>query len=472
VVVVGGGLGGLSAALHLAGAGRQVTVVERAAGPGGRAGVIHDAGYTFDTGPTVVTMPSLIADTLGAVGENLDDWLDLRRLDPAYRARFADGSMLDVHADVDAMADAVAALCGPREADGYRRLVTYLRALYEIEMPHFIARNLDSPFTLPPRPLLRLIALGGFRRLAPKVASFVRDDRLRRLFTFQSLYAGLAPAQALALYAVITYMDCVAGVYFPMGGVHAVPRALAGAAARHGVSFRYGTAVARVEARRGRATAVITDDGDRIAADVVVDNRPAVRRRMRYAPSCVVLHAGVRSGGRPDTHHTISFARAWQRTFDEIDRQGRLMSDPSFVLTRPTVTDPSLAPDGAHSHYALFPVPNLDHRPPIDWPAQTPHYVDHMLATLAARGFGIDPEVLHVTTPAEWRDPAGTPFGPAHRLTQTGPFRPPTLDRRIENLVFCGAHTQPGTGVPMVLVSGRLAAERVVGEHVLSATIA
>lgn len=481
VVVIGAGLGGLSAALHLAGAGRDVTVLERADEPGGRAGVLRDGGYAFDTGPTVITMPSLIAEALAAVGEELDDWLDLRRLDPAYRARFADGSTLDVYADADAMASAVRALCGPRDADGYRRLVAYLRELYKLELPHFIARNLDSPLALLGRPLLELVRLGAFRRLAPKVGTFVRDERLRRLFTFQAMYAGLAPAQALAIYAVIAYLDCVAGVYFPMGGVHAVPRALAGAAEKHAVTFRYGTAATRIDVSAGRAVAVRTDTGERIPADVVVVNADAPSayrelldrepRRLRYSPSCVVLHAGVRNV-RPDAHHTISFGAAWQSTFDEIIRQGRVMSDPSFLLTTPTVTDPSLAPPGAHSQYVLFPAPNLDQRRPIDWAAEAPRYADHMLATLAARGFDIDPEVQHVTTPADWGGPAGTPFAATHRFGQTGPFRLPTLDRRVENLVFCGANVQPGVGVPMVLVSGRLAAQRIAGADIASATIA
>jgi phytoene desaturase len=482
-VIVGAGLAGLSAALHLAGAGREVIVLERSDRPGGQAGALHDRGYMFDTGPTVLTMPSLIAETLAAVGESLDDWLDLRRLDPAYRARFPDGSTLDVHADVEATAAAIQALSGARDAQGYRRLVAYLRELYEIEMPHFIARNLDSPWALLGRPLLRLISLGGFGRLGPRVASFVQDDRLRRLFTFQAMYAGLAPGQALAIYGVITYLDCVGGVYFPMGGVQAVPQALAGAAVKHGVAIRYGTVGTRIEVDRTRAAAVITGSGERIAADVVVVNAdPATAyaellgrepRRMRYSPSCAVLYAGVR-GARPDAHHTISFGEAWNSTFDEIIRQGRLMSDPSFLLTAPTVTDPSLAPDGAHAYYALFPAPNLEHRRPIDWTKESSRYVEHMLETLAGRGFDIDAEVQHVTTPADWAAqgmPAGTPFAAAHRFGQTGPFRLPTLDRRIENLVFCGSNIQPGVGIPMVLLSGRLAAERVLRAGGPSATI-
>jgi phytoene desaturase len=481
VVVVGAGLGGLSAALHLAGAGRQVTVVERERVPGGRCGLIVDGDYRFDTGPTVLTMPQLVAEPLAAVGEELSDWLTLRRLDPAYRARYADGSTIDLRADVHDMADEIARTCGAEDARGWLRYVEFLRELYRVEMPNFIARNLDSPLQLMRPPLARLIALGGFRRLNRTVGHYLRDERLRRLFSFQAMYAGLSPAQALGIYAVISYMDCVEGVYFPQGGMHAVPRALAAAAAKHGVDVRYGTPVRRIEVRQGRARAVVTTDDERIPADVVVVNadlpiayaelidepRPPRRlRRLRYSPSAVVLHAG--SSARLDglAHHTIDFGAAWETTFAEIIDQGRTMSDPSFLLTTPSLTDPSLAPEGRHTYYALFPAPNTRGR--VDWPAERTAYREHMLSTIEKRGYdgfsaGIETE--HLVTPVDWQAQglaAGAPFAAAHTFTQTGPFRPPTLDRRVENLVFCGSNTQPGVGVPMVLVSGRLAAQRII----------
>jgi phytoene desaturase len=486
VVVVGAGLGGLSAAMHLAGAGRNVLVLERAAGPGGRAGLLHEHGYRFDTGPTVLTMPALVADALAAVGEELDDWLTLHRLDPAYRARFADGSVIDVRADPDAMADEIAATCGTKDADGYRAFVAYVQRLYQLEMPHFIERNLDSPLQLLSPALIRLVAMGGFRRLGPKVASFFDDDRLRRLFSFQAMYAGLSPARALAIYAVITYMDCVEGVYFPEGGMHAVPRALASAGAAHGVTFRWNTEVAGIEVSGDRARAVLTADGERIPADVIVVNAdlptayqrllppgyaPRRLRRLRYSPSAVVLHAGS-SATYPDAlHHTIEFGAAWSETFDELIRDGQLMSDPSFLLTNPTRTDSSLAPPGRHIYSALFPAPNLDprRRHRIDWAIEGGRYRDEIVATLEKRGYpgfadGIETE--HFVTPADWLAQgiaAGAPFAAAHDFGQTGPFRAPTLDRRLGNLLFCGSNTQPGVGIPMVLVSGKLAAARVTG---------
>ncbi len=481
VVIVGAGLGGLSAALHLAGAGRQVTVLEREAVPGGRCGLIADSGYRFDTGPTVLTMPQLLAEPLRAVGEDLADRLTLHRLDPAYRARFADGSVIDVRADVHDMADEIRDTCGPDDAAGWLRYVDFLRALYAVEMPHFIERNLDSPLQLVGAPLARLAGMGAFRRLAPKLGGYVADPRLRRLLSFQAMYAGLAPAQALAIYAVITYMDCVEGVYFPEGGMHAVPTALAGAATDHGVQIRYGTEVASVEVVDGWARAVRTAEGERVPADVVVVNAdlptayeqllPGVRtprrvRRLRYSPSAVVLHAGT-AAEVTDAHHTIDFGAAWETTFREIIRDGQVMSDPSFLLTNPTRTDPGLAPAGRQTYYALFPAPNTRGR--VDWTTERARYRDHVLATLERRGYtglGASLEVEHLVTPADWQAQglaAGAPFAAAHSFGQTGPFRPTTLDRRAGNVVFCGSNTQPGVGVPMVLVSGRLAAQRVTG---------
>ncbi|HEX6935287.1 MAG TPA: phytoene desaturase family protein, partial [Actinomycetes bacterium] len=268
VVVVGAGLGGLSAALRLAGAGRRVTVLEREQVPGGRAGLLQDQGYAFDTGPTVLTMPDLIADALDCVGESLPDWLTLEPVTPLYRARFADGSALDVHADVEAMCAELSEVCGPAEAAGYRRYVDFVSRLYQLQMRDFIDRNIDSPLQLVTPSLARLVAMGGFRRLAPKVAQYLRDPRTQKVFSFQAMYAGLSPYDALAIYAVIAYMDSVAGVYFPRGGMHAVPKALAGAAEKHGVEIRYGTEVVGVERRGRRATAVLTASGERVPCDV------------------------------------------------------------------------------------------------------------------------------------------------------------------------------------------------------------
>ncbi|MDG4807133.1 phytoene desaturase family protein [Micromonospora sp. WMMD1120] len=481
VVVVGAGLGGLACALHLAGSGRQVTLLERESVPGGRAGRLGVDGYEFDTGPTVLTMPDLIAEALGAVGEELRDWLDLTPLDPAYRAYYPDGSTLDVLTDTTRMAAEISRVCGPREADGYLRFVDYARELWRLERADFIERNLDAPTDLITGNLLKLLAGGAFRRLQTKINQFFRDPRTQRIFSFQAMYAGLAPHDALAIYAVITYLDSVAGVYFPRGGIHAVSRAMAGAAEKHGVRIRYDTTVTRVETANGRATGVLTADGDLVPADVVVlnpdlpiayrDLLPAApKRRLTYSPSCVVLHVGSRQAYSKIAHHNIHIGRAWKGTFDEVIRRGELMTDPSLLVTNPSRTDPTVAPPDRHTYYVLAPVPNL-HRAPFEWRGDlTQRYTDQLIGTLEERGyvgFGAGVEVLQAITPAEWEEQgmaAGTPFAAAHTLFQTGPFRPSNLHRDLSNVVFVGSGTQPGVGVPMVLISGKLAANRVTGE--------
>ncbi|GIF74742.1 phytoene desaturase family protein [Asanoa siamensis] len=479
VVVVGAGLGGLAAALHLAGAGRRVTILERESVPGGRAGRLSVGGYEFDTGPTVLTMPDLIAEALAAVGEELGDWLELLPLDPAYRAHYPDGSTLDVITDTTRMAAEISRVCGAREADGYLRFVDFTRKLWHLERDDFIARNFDAPTDLLTGNLLRLLAAGAFRRLQTKVDQFFRDPRTRRIFSFQAMYAGLAPHDALAIYAVIAYLDSVAGVFYPRGGVHAVPRALAGAAEKHGVQIRYDCAVTRVETAGGRAVAVHTATGERIPADVVVLNPdlPVAattllgepRRRLRYSPSAVVLHVGSTQGYERIAHHNIHFGRTWRRTFAEIIDRGELMSDPSLLVTNPSRTEPTVAPAGRHGYYVLAPVPNLD-RAPLDWRGPLgQRYADELMATLERRGyagFAAGVEVLRVVTPADWAASgmaAGTPFAAAHSLFQTGPFRPGNLHSSLSNVVFTGSGTQPGVGVPMVLISGKLAAGRIVG---------
>jgi phytoene desaturase len=325
--------------------------------------------------------------------------------------------------------------------------------------------------------------MGGFRRLQPKINQFFRDPRTQRIFSFQAMYAGLAPHDALAIYAVIAYLDSVAGVFFPKGGMHAVPKAMAGAAEKHGVQFHYDTTVEKVTTANGRATGVITSTGRHIPADVVVlnpdlpvayrDLLPPSRRprRLRYSPSCVVLHIGSRQGYAKTAHHNIHFGKAWKRTFDEVIRQGRLMSDPSLLVTNPSRTDPSAAPDGRHTYYVLAPTPNLD-TAPLDWTGGLARrYADELVETLEQRGyrgFGDGIEVERIITPADWADQgmaAGTPFASSHTFAQTGPFRPGNLHPTLPNVVFTGSGTQPGVGVPMVLISGKLAASRVTGTN-------
>jgi phytoene desaturase len=246
------------------------------------------------------------------------------------------------------------------------------------------------------------------------------------------------------------------------------------------VTFKYNTTVTKLDVENGRAKAVITDKGERIECDVVVMNpdlpvvwrdllgkTPLSIKRLKYSPSCATLLVGSSKKYDHVAHHNIHFGKSWDGVFDELIKKKTLMSDPSVLVTIPTKDDAELAPAGKESYYILYPTPNLD--ADIDWKTQARPYRDHMIKTLEDRGyagFGDSIETEVMTTPLDWQAQGmerGAPFASAHTFFQTGPFRPRNIAAGFENVVFAGSGTQPGVGVPMVLISGRLAAERIVG---------
>jgi phytoene desaturase len=486
VVVIGAGLAGLSTACHLAGRGYDVTVVEREDIPGGRSGLLQRDGFTFDTGPSVLTMPDLIADVLRAAGSDLSALGPLKRLDPAYRACYADGSTIMVRGNREAMRQEIAETCGSVDAAAFEGFVEWLRKLYVVEMPNFIDTNFDSPLGLLKNPLAaaKLLQLGAFRRLGPVVRSHFQDPRLHRLFSFQAMYAGLAPEKALALYAVITYMDSIEGVFFPEGGMHAVPLALAQAAEKAGAQFRYGESVEAVlRSPTGRVAGVRLAGGDAVQADAVVctlDTPVAYEHLLPelspprgarpgtgdYSPSAVVWHVGARGLPEgPAAHHNIHFGSEWNTAFDALLDRGELMPDPSRMVTMTSADAPGTAPEGCTTMFVLEPVPNLSGGR-IDWTQEAPRMRDRLHGFLGENGYPDDVVAEELVDPLAWQRQgmaAGTPFALAHTFPQTGPFRPPNVERRLPGMFFAGSGTVPGVGVPMVLISGKLAAQRVAG---------
>jgi phytoene desaturase len=292
------------------------------------------------------------------------------------------------------------------------------------------------------------------------------------------MYAGLSPFDALAIYCVITYMDSVEGVFFPDGGMHRMATGLEAAATAAGARFLYGTAVERIEvSRAGGTLGVHLADGTFIPADAVVANpdlpiayrdlldvpTPRVAARGRYSPSCMLWLAGVRGTVPEDaTHHNIHFGSEWKGAFTDLLDRGTTMRDPSILVTAPSLSDPSMAPAGGTSLYVLEPAPNLDGS--VDWRGERTRRRDDLVARVGALGYPVDVEVEEYLDPIDWAEQGmerGTPFALAHTFFQTGAFRAGNRDRRIPGVFFTGSSTTPGVGVPMVLISGRLAAERV-----------
>ncbi len=491
IVIIGAGLGGLSAACHLTGtlkkhahgSKHEITVVDRGLVPGGRAGIWETNGYRFDPGPVVLTMPEYLEDTFAAAGSSLDEHLKLSHLDPMYRGIFHDGTTLNVRPGREAMTEEIRKVCGSDDAAQFGKFCDWLKKLYDAEQPNFIDRNFDSVLDLakPLGPGLKLIGLGGFSRLHTQVAKYFDDERLHKMFSFQALYAGLAPKQALGAYAVITYMDSVLGVTFPEGGMSAVGQGFADAATAAGVQIRYGVNAERIlrsSGTNGAVRGVRLDDGEIIAADVVIVNAdlpvgyrellpeleaPRLARKGHFSPSCVLWVAGVKGSPPAGTaHHNIAFGEQWHESFDELLKAGTRMSDPSILITVPTVTDPSLAPPGRHILYVLEPIPNLSGR--INWDLERDRVKQSLTARIRGMGFDGEVEVEKFIDPVDWERMGmamGTPFGLSHRFLQTGPFRPNNVDKRVPGLIFTGSSTVPGVGVPMVVLSGKLAAARV-----------
>lgn len=485
VVIIGAGLSGLAAAARLRGRGHEVTVLESAAVPGGLVRTEEIGGHRFDTGATLLTMPGLIVDALAELGVDRAEALarlSLTPVDPGYVMNYADGSVLALPHDAAAIPAAVARAFGPDTARGTADLLEWLRAVYDAEYGVFIDRNfggigdLTGPETRrAAAQLVKLRALGG---LTGAVARFAPDERVQRAFTFQSLYAGVPPHRARAIYAIIADMDIGRGLWAPAGGMGRIGEVLAGALIDAGVTIAYDSPVRAVLRDGHTVRGAATDDGV-IAADAVIATleRDQVadllgatpRRRLRYSPSAVVAHGLLPAGTAREWssgHHTLDFGAAWTQTFAEITgRPGKPMTDGSFLITRPAVSDPdTFVTGGLESVSVLAPTPNLDSAP-LAWDAVAGPYVTEVLGTLAGRGYrGIDElKVLRVDHPGTWRRaglPAGTPFSAAHTVTQTGPLRTRNTWPGLRNLFLAGSATVPGVGIPPVLISGGLAADR------------
>ncbi|MFT3662021.1 MAG: phytoene desaturase family protein [Gordonia sp. (in: high G+C Gram-positive bacteria)] len=487
VVIIGAGLSGLAAAARLRGRGHRVTVVESADTPGGLVRTETVDGHRFDTGATILTMPELVVNPMVELGLDPAEALArlaLRPVDPGYVMNYADGTGLALPHDAAQIPGAVAAAFGPAAARGTEELLGWLREVYDAEFDVFIDRNFDGLSDLgdartrsAAARLAQLHTLGG---LTGAVARFVDDERVQRAFTFQALYAGVPPHRARAIYAIIADMDIGRGLSAPAGGMGRIGEVLAGALADAGVVFRYGTPARGLTRDGARTVSGVVVDGETIPADAVIATaeRDAVaallgvrpRRRLRYSPSAVVAHGllpvGVTDAWRSG-HHTLDFGAAWTQTFAEITgRRGKPMTDGSFLITRSAVSDPdTFVADGHESVSVLAPTPNLDSAP-LDWDVVARPYVAEVLGTLAARGYpGIDAmKVLRTDHPRTWLRaglPAGTPFSAAHTVAQTGPFRTRNTWPGTDNLFLAGSATVPGVGIPPVLISGGLAADRV-----------
>jgi phytoene desaturase len=482
IVVIGGGFGGLTAAIRLRAQGHEVTLIEQRDKPGGRAYVFEQDGFTFDAGPTIITAPWLIEDIFAAAGRRLADYVDLLPLDPFYNIRFEDGSVFHYNGDPNHLLAEVRRF-SPEDEGGYLLFRREAEKVYSAGMP-----LIDRPFTrltdmLPVVP--DLVRLQAYRSVAGFANRYLRDARLRQVFSFHPLLIGGNPFQATAIYALIHPLEAKGGVWFARGGTGALVRAMARLFTEIGGTLRL-HAEAReivVDARSRRATAVRLASGEALPADAVVSNAdvattylrlvPAHVRRhntdrrirgRRYSMSLFVVYFGTDRRYDQMAHHEILMGPRYRGLLDDIFTHKRLASDFSLYLHRPTATDPSLAPAGCDSWYVLSPVPHLGAA--IDWEQAARPYRDAIIASLEERYL---PDLSrHIVTervidPRYFRDGLSSYLGSAFSvepiLTQSAWFRPHNVSEDVPNLYFCGAGTHPGAGVPGVMSSGKIVAD-------------
>ncbi len=482
IIIVGAGIGGLAAAARLAHAGHEVEVFEKGSGPGGRCGRLIVDGFHFDTGPTLLLMPEVLEETFASVGRKVSDYLELHRCDPNYRIHFHDGSDVTFGTDLVGMQRELERI-EPGSFSPYLKFLAKGKQQYQVSVERFVGRNFDSVadfFT--PANLWSAWQIKAHRKMYSYVSDSFSDERLRAALTFQTMYLGISPYDSPAVYGLLPFTELAVGVWFPKGGMYAVPQALEKVCLEEGVRFHYRTSVAKVIEEQGRASAVVLEDGRRVDADLVLINAdlpwayknllqdtsaklPRVEK-LKYTSSAFMMYLGVRRRYPELEHHNVMFGSDYQGSFEDIFVNFKVPDEPSFYVNAPAHTDPSLAPAGKDALYVLVPVPNRQAK--IDWRLEAPKLRAKIFARLAKMGFTEleqDIEVERTFTPDDYEFQLnlerGAAFGLSHNFTQVGPFRPQNVDKALKNLFFVGASTQPGTGIPMVMLSAKLVAERI-----------
>ncbi len=498
VVVIGGGVGGLATAALLARGGAAVTLVERHERVGGRAGRLEVDGFTFDTGPSWYLMPEAFEHFFALLGRRVEDELDLIDLDPRYRVFFerpdqAEADVLDVSASESDNREAFEQMSTGDGAavDDYADEAT---ELYRLALDRFLYTTFERPLAVADRSLLpRLPSLAPLltRSLGSRIARRVRDPRLRQLLGFHAVFLGSSPDRVPSLFSLMSHLDLRDGVRYPRGGLYAVIEALEKAAVAEGVEIRTGANVERILVDGGRATGVRLASGEELPAHAVVSGadmhhtettlleaphqqRPEKTwRKVRPGVSALLVMAGV-EGKLPELeHHSLFFTRDWEGNFQAIMEGGTIPHPASVYVARTTATDPTTAPAGHENLVMLVPFPADQEMgaTPASRAEMEQHaalYLDQVGEWAGVPNLRERVSIKAMLTPADFAQSLsafrGGALGLEHTLLQSAMFRPRNVSRKVPNLLYAGASTAPGIGVPICLISAELVAKRLLGE--------
>lgn len=405
------------------------------------------------------------------VGERMEDHLDVRLCDPSYRAFYSDGTRIDATPNVARMLRELSRVAGEDEAARYPEFLGRIGELYRVSVPHFVRNDYASLWDFAaPAQVARVARHGMLGNLARRVAGTFTDERLRQLFSFQTMYLGLSPFEAPWVYATLTYMEYGEGIWYPLGGMPRITETVAEQAIARGVEIRLNAPVARIDGKR-----VILEDGETVVADTVVVNAdlPYAQRRLlgrdepRYANSCsaLVFYWDVEGAPKNLLHHNVFFGSDFRGNLEAIFHRAEIPADPAFYVCVSSRTDPAMAPPGRANVFVLVPCPNLRH----PFSDSDTAFLRQRVVRRLAHEVGFDPErILAEQTfgPREWESELnlwqGAAFGISHVTRQSALFRPRQVDRRNPDVLYVGASTTPGNGLPMVLISAELAERRLV----------
>jgi len=479
--VIGSGFGGLALAVRLQAAGVKTTLVEKRDKPGGRAYVYEDEGFKFDAGPTIITAPHCLEELFAAGGRAMADYVELLPVTPFYRLYWEDGYRFDYSNDLEQLDEQIARK-SPTDVDGYHRFLRYTEDVFR-EGYEKLAHVPFLDFWSMTRVAPQLVRLKAYRSVYDVVASFVKDPHLRQVFSFHSLLVGGNPFTSSSIYTLIHQLERRWGVFFARGGTGAMVRALVRLFQDLGGELRLSCPVEEIRTRNGRVVGLTAADGwsadfDAVAsnADVVHTYRDLLRRepaaagmasrllRRRYSMSLFVLYFGTRRRHAQLAHHDILFGPRYRELIKDIFEGPGLAEDFSLYLHAPTLTDPSVAPEGCEAFYVLSPVPHLG-TARIDWEKEGPRYRDRLLDYMEKRyipNLRQDLVTTRIFTPLDFQRVLnahdGSAFSLEPILTQSAWFRVHNRDDRIGGLYFAGAGTHPGAGVPGVVNSAKATA--------------
>jgi len=481
-IVVGAGLGGLAAAMRLGAKGYAVTVLDRLETPGGRGSAIHAGGHRFDLGPTIITVPQVFRELWASCGRDFDADVDLRPLDPFYEIRWPDGSHFTARGSTDAMVEEVRRL-SPGDVDGYLRFLKDAYRRYVVGFEGMVAKPMHRLWSTA-KVLPEFARLRADRSILGLARARVKDERLRMALSFHPLFIGGDPMHVTSMYALVSHLEKEFGVHYAIGGVAAIADAMADVVKGQGGRIRFEAEADEILVEKGSATGVRLASGETLAADIVVSNADAghtytrllrnlPRKRWsdakvdsrRWSMGLFVWYFGTSgtAGKWADVgHHTILSGPRYEGLLRDIFIKGHLADDMSVYLHRPSVTDPTVAPEGGDTFYALSPVPHLGHSDPVDWAAMRETYRAKVAKVLNETIPGFEAHLSEelVYTPEDFRDrylsPLGCGFSIEPRILQSAWFRPHNVSEEAKGLFLVGAGTHPGAGLPGVISSAEV----------------